>query len=264
SGLRILVAEDNSINQEIARDVLENAGVEVEVAKDGREALDAAHADKFDLILMDVQMPNMDGFEATYRIREDLNESAPPIVAMTAHALEGDQERCMRAGMAGYVSKPIKQEVLYKTIHNVIEKDRKKEASSSLELETAQKKGPEDKSPTRFVPDKSVVDMEAALEDLGVGEEAILRVLGKFRDKYKDVLKDFRSLADSGDWTAFHDLAHSLKGSSGQLRVKLVQEAAYVLERETKTGTVDDAAVKKGLSELDAAINRMVQELKDI
>ena len=263
SGLRVLVAEDNSINQEIARDVLENAGVEVEVAKDGREALQAAHADKFDLILMDVQMPNMDGFEATYRIREDLNESAPPIVAMTAHALEGDQERCMRAGMAGYVSKPIKQEVLYKTIHNVLEKDRRK-GTSGRELETAQKKGLGDKSASRFAPDKSVVDMEAALEDLGVGEEAILRVLGKFRDKYKDVLKDFRSLADSGDWTAFHDLAHSLKGSAGQLRVKLVQEAAYDLERETKTGTVDDAAVEKGLSELDAAINRMVQELQDI
>ena len=119
---RVLVAEDNSVNQTLARRLLEKRGYAVTVVGDGRAALAALDTAPFDIVLMDVQMPDMDGFEATAAIRqhEQLSGGHIPIVAMTAHAIKGDRERCLAAGMDGYVSKPIRQEELYATIKNAL------------------------------------------------------------------------------------------------------------------------------------------------
>jgi CheY-like chemotaxis protein len=107
--LRILLAEDNAINQRVAQRVLEKAGHSVVVAGDGRQAVEEFSRQHFDLILMDVQMPEMDGFEATAAIREreGLSAKRTPIIALTAHAMSGDRERCLASGMDGYVHKPI-------------------------------------------------------------------------------------------------------------------------------------------------------------
>ena len=104
---RILVAEDNPVNQKVAKRLLENSGHSVTVVANGNEALAAVQREKFDVVLMDVQMPELDGFEATARVRaRELNEVGHlPILAMTAHAMSGDRERCLAAGMDGYVSK---------------------------------------------------------------------------------------------------------------------------------------------------------------
>jgi CheY-like chemotaxis protein len=123
--VRILLAEDNPVNQTLAVHVLEKRGYTVVVAGDGRAALAALDLaaldeDKFDLVLMDVQMPEMDGFEATaaIRARERLTGAHLPIIAMTAHALKGDQERCLAAGMDGYISKPIRVQELLATVED--------------------------------------------------------------------------------------------------------------------------------------------------
>jgi len=122
SAVRVLVAEDNMVNQTLARRLLEKRGYTVTVAGDGRAALAALENECFDIVLMDVQMPAMDGFEATAAIRQQEQSTGNhvPIVAMTAHALKGDQERCLAAGMDAYVSKPIRQEQLYGTIENIL------------------------------------------------------------------------------------------------------------------------------------------------
>lgn len=122
--LRILLAEDNTINQTLALRLLEKRGYRVSVACDGRAALTALEKEGFDLILMDVQMPEMDGFEATAAIREKEKSTGGhiPIIAMTAHALKGDHERCLSAGMDGYVSKPIRTTELFAAIESVIGK----------------------------------------------------------------------------------------------------------------------------------------------
>jgi len=121
---RVLVAEDNPVNQTLARRLLEKRGFDVSVAQDGRAALAALHEQRFDLLFMDVQMPDMDGLEATAAIRrqEELTGDHVPIVAMTAHALKGDQERCLAAGMDAYVSKPIRQDELYAVIESTLER----------------------------------------------------------------------------------------------------------------------------------------------
>ena len=120
--LQVLLAEDNPVNQKFAVRVLEKKGHTVEIANNGREALDAWRNGTCDVILMDVQMPEMDGFEATARIREQESgaDRRTPIIAMTAHAMKGDRERCLEAGMDGYVTKPIKASVMFAEIERVL------------------------------------------------------------------------------------------------------------------------------------------------
>jgi CheY-like chemotaxis protein len=120
--LRILLAEDNRVNQAVAKAMLAKRGHDVTVAVDGREALEKLASDTFDLVLMDVQMPEMDGFAATHaiRAREEGSGRRIPIIAMTAHAMSGDRERCLEAGMDDYVSKPINPTHLFEAMDRVL------------------------------------------------------------------------------------------------------------------------------------------------
>jgi two-component system, sensor histidine kinase and response regulator len=122
SSLHILLAEDNLVNQRLVVRLLEKRGHTLVVANDGREAMAALRHARFDLVLMDVQMPEMDGFEATQGIRqqEELTGTHVPIIAMTAHAMKGDEECCLAAGMDGYVSKPVDVKKLFEVIQQVV------------------------------------------------------------------------------------------------------------------------------------------------
>ena len=124
--LRILVVEDNPVNMVLARRLLAKRGHTVTTAGNGREAVATLERQEFDLVLMDVQMPEMDGFEATgvIREREQTTGGHVPIIAMTAHAMKGDEEQCLRAGMDGYVTKPVRQEELFRTIDRMLASPR--------------------------------------------------------------------------------------------------------------------------------------------
>ena len=124
SGIRILLAEDNPVNQKLAVRLLEKRGHSVVVATNGLEALEALEHERFDLVLMDVQMPEMSGLEATEAIRFKERETGRhiPIIAMTAHAMRGDRERCLESGMDGYATKPLSIGELVKTMEEVMEK----------------------------------------------------------------------------------------------------------------------------------------------
>jgi CheY-like chemotaxis protein len=140
---RILLAEDNIINQKVAVHILEKNGHKVSVANNGQEALLALSRDRFDLILMDVQMPKMDGFEATASIRDKEKRTGfhIPIIAMTAHALKGDRERCLDAGMDDYEAKPLRAEMLMKKIDYVMSKMKKRQKKLPVKSRTRNKNG---------------------------------------------------------------------------------------------------------------------------
>jgi two-component system, sensor histidine kinase and response regulator len=119
-GIRVLVAEDNPTNQQVAQAILAGAGIAVTIANNGEEAVRAIAAGSFDAVLMDVQMPNMNGYEATRQIRRLPRGASIPIVAMTAHAMKGDEEKCLEAGMDGYISKPVNQDRLFATLWRLL------------------------------------------------------------------------------------------------------------------------------------------------
>jgi CheY-like chemotaxis protein len=133
---RVLLVEDNLVNQTLAVRLLEKRGYIVSVAGDGRQALATLEKKEFDVVLMDVQMPEMDGFEATAAIRETERSTGKhiPIIAMTAHVLKGDEDRCLFAGMDAYLSKPIRTIELFATIEKVLGKDREAGAEPQLRL----------------------------------------------------------------------------------------------------------------------------------
>jgi CheY-like chemotaxis protein len=137
SHVRVLLAEDNAVNQLLARRLLEKRGFVVTAVGDGQAAVEAFEKDRFDVVLMDLQMPRMDGFEATTAIREKERSSGEriPIIALTANALKGDRERCLSAGMDGYVSKPIRTAELFETIEKLMGNKEDREASEVTSLE---------------------------------------------------------------------------------------------------------------------------------
>ncbi|MBI1750756.1 MAG: PAS domain S-box protein [Acidobacteria bacterium] len=219
--LRILLAEDNLVNQRLAVRLLEKAGHTVIVAGNGHAALAALERESFDLILMDVQMPDMGGIEATAAIREidKRNGTHIPIVAMTAHALKEDRERCLAAGMDDYISKPIKPDELYRVI----------EAQARKTSTPAKPQG----APSNATP---AVDLSEALARVDGDAELLEELIAVFLDEAPRLLATIRRAIREHDTATLSDAAHSLRGSVGTIGAKGVFEAARDLEIFARAG----------------------------
>jgi len=246
-GLHILLAEDNVVNQKLAVRLLEKQGHTVVVAGDGQEALAALSEQDFDVVLMDVQMPKMDGFEATRAIRDPqsaVRNHRVPIIAMTAHAMEGDRERCLEAGMDGYVSKPIQPEDLYQALGNLV--------SDSPTTEPAERPGGEEV----FDPEAALARVDGEMEFL---KEIVELSLGDWPQRRSEI----RAAIDRGDPVALERAAHSLKGSVGNFGARLAFEAAFTLEKMGSAGDLTHAeeayaALGKELERLETALREFV------
>jgi two-component system, sensor histidine kinase and response regulator len=211
--LKILLTEDNVVNQRVATGLLQKRGHQITVANNGAEALAALEQQAFDLILMDVQMPIMGGFEATAEIRRREAESGSRIriVAMTAHAMTGDRERCLAAGMDAYLSKPINPATLYATV----EHDK---APGSAE---------EEKPPAPALP----FDREALLVRLGGDEPLFTEVVQLFLADCPARVSDLQVAVEARDPERIRAAAHALKGAAGNLSATPLMSAARTLER---------------------------------
>ncbi|MHB1035652.1 MAG: response regulator [Pirellulales bacterium] len=196
--LRVLLAEDSLVNQKLAVGLLERQGHRVVVANNGKEALAALEAGGFDLVLMDVQMPEMDGLEATaaIRVRERQTGRHIPIVAMTAHAMKGDRQRCLDSGMDGYVAKPVRMAKLLKTIEEVL--------GDSPEFQM-----PSDQSP----PDEDVLNWSEALKTVKQDRDLLKVVAEAFLDECPQLLAAMREAMAAGNAADLRRAAHTLKGS---------------------------------------------------
>jgi CheY-like chemotaxis protein/HPt (histidine-containing phosphotransfer) domain-containing protein len=223
--LRILLAEDNPFNQKLAVRILENRGHTVVVTANGREALDVLQRQPFDLVLMDVQMPEMDGLEATARIRAREKQSGEhvPIIAMTAYAMKGDRERCLDAGMDGYVSKPVRQKELFEAIEGAVPSA-----------------GP-DPSPERTPPALAFLDWKEALSHVGGDRQLLRELVDLFLEHCPRWLADVRRAATQGDGPKLKAAAHAIKGSLGSLAAGDAYEAALRLETMGREGKLEDA-----------------------
>jgi CheY-like chemotaxis protein/HPt (histidine-containing phosphotransfer) domain-containing protein len=252
--LKILLAEDNLVNQRLAVLLLEKHGHKVSVVGDGEKAWRAATTERFDVVLMDVQMPIMDGLNAVRKIRvhEAKHGGHVPVVAMTAHAMKGDRERCLEAGMDGYVTKPIRPQDLYDAIAKVVTNpvpDATNVDSASQHEATV---GP------RSLP-AAAIDWNQALVHTG-GDEALMRtIIEVFLEEYPGMLDELKSAMDAEDFSRLKRAAHTLKGSCGYFAAKEAFEIALALEKCGENS--DTTGVDTLYEHLNDALHRMLPDL---
>jgi two-component system sensor histidine kinase/response regulator len=224
--IRLLLAEDNPLNQKLAIALLKRAGYWVEAVENGSMVIEAVERKNYDLVLMDVQMPEMDGLEATQAIRKtEGNERHTPIIAMTAHAMKGDRERCLRAGMDGYISKPIEPQELLDAIRKWTTYTDSKEVT--VEQEKSQKDARLEGIP---------IDIESALTRFDGDKKFFEEMLEEFLKYMPPHLKTLSQVANEGDAKGVEREAHSIKGAAGNLGAKGIAELSLQLELQGRTG----------------------------
>ncbi len=267
SGLRILVAEDNIVNRAVATGILEKEGHVLVHAATGREAVEAFSDGFFDLILMDVQMPEMDGFEATRRIRE-LEEATgrhTTIVAMTAHAMAGDRERCLAAGMDDYLSKPVARSELKAALERHSEIQRNGIADSSAKPERAHPKTDSARSETSSS-EEVLVDIDR-LRDVTDNEPARMRrLIDIYLNQAAPMLNELDAAIQAKAAGDVARLAHKLVGSSISCGVQAFTQPLRELERLGNEGDVSRANalfddVRRKFPRVQSAFDQFLQTI---
>ena len=253
--LRILLAEDNPVNQELAVRLLQKRGHTVVVCNSGRQAvekMEAAEFQGFDVVLMDVQMPELNGWEATAAIRS--REAAygvhTPIIAMTAHALKGDQERCLAAGMDGYVSKPIRTDSLFEEI------DRCISGASATPIEQTQENSDHQAAPLEPETQLQEVLHRAALLERMEGDRALLaEMVALFFEESPRQVAELREALARGDAAAAERVAHKLKGAVSNFAAPAAAAVAGQVEKYARAG--DLSRVRKVVRSLERELERL-------
>jgi two-component system, sensor histidine kinase and response regulator len=242
--LRILVADDNSINRELTVRILSKRGHTVSTVPNGKLAVEALEAKGFDVALMDVQMPEMDGFEATaaIRLKEQSTGGHTPIIAMTAHAMKGDRERCLAAGMDGYISKPIQAQELLQITESFTK------VSSPIDITYEER--------------RSILDRKVALTRLA-SDEALLADLAKiFCDESSNMLLAVQEAVARKEADTLQRAAHSLKGSVATFAAQRAFDEALKLERIARSK--DLIGAEETCAALVAEVRQLCVALEDL
>ncbi len=275
SGARVLLAEDNFINKEVAVAILSSVGIIVEIAQNGKEAAEAVSKSLYDAVLMDVQMPIMDGFEATRRIRnwesgirneklgienqkpEDADSHfSLPIIAMTAHSMKGDQEKCIESGMNDYIAKPINPDQLFSVLSRWINTKHKTEnikyktqnAESSLPI---------------YLPG---IDIDSALKRLNGNKELFRNLLKEFLKSYHDISDKIQDALQKGDTEFAARMSHTIKGIAGNFSANELYTAAFQLEKgiKEKAENLNISDLMPMLKNFERTLNQLLESIKHI
>ena len=231
SRARVLLAEDNPINQKVAMLMLENLGYRVDVVPDGRQAVQAVSRGDYAAVLMDVQMPELDGYEATAAIRDlEGAEKRTPIIAMTANAMDGDREKALEAGMDDYVSKPVKTEALDAALERWVHAAEPDEKPATMDAVS-------DGHP---VLDYAVLENLRSLQEEG-DPDLLTELVEVFEEDAPPRLAAIREATERGDAPTVERAAHTLKGSSGNLGATKMSETARLLEEAARAGDLSAA-----------------------
>jgi len=251
-GAKVLLVDDNILNQQVATEILQGAGLIVEVANNGREGVDAVAKTEYDLVLMDVQMPVMGGYEATQLIRKDERNANLPIVAMTAHATQGYREQCIEIGMSDYVSKPIDPVQLFTILMQWIKPKVMGEGEEKKEYPKILK---EQDFAVDFPQNLPEIDIESGLRRVGGNKRLYRQLIVDFAGTYASATDEIRKLIATGDLPTAERLAHAIKGIAGNISANGVFAAAGKLELEI---------CKKNVGEYERLLNNLDLSLKPI
>ncbi len=309
-GANVLLVEDNEINQQVAKEILEGVGLNVILANNGQEAVNAIKENSYDAVLMDVQMPVMDGYTATRKIREwesevgmrnaevgeqreegerlgrwegekkseiqstkntaDKNPQSEfkglPIIAMTAHAMAGDEEKSLQAGMNAHVSKPIDPDQLFSTLQKWIKPGEKRAQAQQPEIPAAVPESPITKPETDDLPDSLPgFDLAAGLKRLLGNKGLYKKLLLDFHTNYGGAADEIRRALAAKDFDQVHSLVHNIKGLAGNLEATNLQKAAMELEglvRGKVAGTIDDLDLDRKFAGLEDALGEALNAVQ--
>lgn len=216
-GARVLLIEDNEINQQIARELLEEEGFLIDIADDGNMGLDMIKSETYDLVFMDLQMPIMDGFKTTSEIRKFLDKDQLPIIAMTADAMEGTKEEVLRTGMNHYITKPIDPDAIFNVMIEFIKPAKGDEYMLKL----------------------NGINTEQGLYRVNGNEKLYKKVLLLFLDKNRNIMDDIIKAINNNELETAHHLVHSLKGVSGNIGAMTLYELSKSVEEHLKFSGID-------------------------
>ncbi|MES9844764.1 MAG: response regulator, partial [Candidatus Sedimenticola sp. 6PFRAG5] len=253
-GANILVVEDNEINRQVAHELLKVAGLNAEEAHDGRQAVKLVAGKEFDAVLMDIQMPVMDGFEATRVIRQIPGLENLPIIAMTANAMVGDREKCLAAGMNDYVAKPIDPADLYQALLHWVTPKIMEPESDTQSLVAAGRGGE--------FPTIQGINVRDARKHVGGNLKLYMQLLKKFQKNQSNVPEEVMKALEMGDLDTARRIAHTLKGVSGNLGARRLFESARDLEECIKKDSED--CVQRQMGEVREALGQVLEAIDQL
>jgi len=257
SDKKVLLTEDNKTNQEVACALMGEFKLQVSIANNGKEAVDAIKSTDFDLIFMDLQMPEMDGFEATSIIRADKQYKHIPIIAMTAHAMQGDRQKCLDAQMDDYITKPIDVEKFFAMLNKWLG------AESENFIAT------QELSSIATLPTLEAINTEKALLRVRNNKELLLRLLMNFKKQKFDMAEKISEAIIHNDLKSAKELVHSLKGESGTLEANTLHKQTiefeqYLLEKQTSLENnmiINDEQNNSYLIKLTKSLNHVLTDI---
>jgi len=262
-GARVLLVEDDDINQQVAREILEKAGLAVDIAPNGQDAIKRVKSSNrrskpYDVVLMDLQMPVMGGLEATRNLRLDAKNKSLPIVAMTAHTMAEEIERCLEAGMNDHVAKPIEPDKLFTVLKKRIGKRKRPISTKRVPSVKKPAAKPED---GQILPNEiDGVDIREGVKRLGGNAEIYKKLLGVFLASKAGAVAEIKATLDSGDIDTAERLAHGLKGVAGNVSANGVHELAKHLEAVIKSG--DRAEIDEAIERLSPELDKVIESLQ--
>lgn len=275
-GAHILLVEDNDLNQQVAIELLEDSGMVIDIAENGKIAIKKVCEVSYDLVLMDMQMPVMDGITATKEIRKNPNYALLPIVAMTANAMAQDKEKCIEAGMNDHISKPIDPKHLFLTLrkwipNKEIKMQQKQQTldgflvcdSSLVDMDNRKIKQrldkPIDEELKLNIPG---LDLEAGLRRVLGKKKSYINLLRKYISGQRDTFVHIENMLSKDEWYDAQRLAHTLKGVSGSIGAVIIQDKAAVLEKAIKEHSSDDI-LKPIIKETSVMLAKMIKYLEN-
>lgn len=247
---KILLVDDDELSRRMMELVLSGEGYRFETASNGLEAVDAMKSQAFDIVLMDLQMPLMDGFEAARTIRDNEAENEhTPIVALTAMLFEDEIKRCLSAGMDECITKPINTDQLFRLIESYMNRSK-----NTVTLTKTQEEEKFDET--------TVLDIQGALPRFGKDVQVYREFLDEFIEGLPEKVNQFQKAFHSGDYQTLADSAHNLKGMSASMGARQLSHLSLILDQTSQTG--DKLLIQQALDEIQENINNFASEAKKL